>query len=1002
MKLIEEYFLLETKYKEKYGEQTFLLMQVGSFFEVYGMQDIHMKTIQCFSNICNLAIANKKICIGQNNVVMSGFRDYLLEKYIEKVHPYGYSVVVFVQEEDVKGNIKRKECGVFSPGTTFIENNTTLSNNISCVWIQKSKTLNKEAFIFGLSNIDIYNGTTNLCEYYEKYYHNPTTYDCIEKFLNVYNPIEIIFIHNIEEDQIKQIIQFLNTTCKKKYIVDIEQKENTLSKQALNCESQIYQDEIIKTFFPHVNLEIFKYNLNDKPICLQSYCFLLNFVQQHNVSLIQKIHEPNIEHIETTLVCANHSFKQLNFIAQHQDNKLNTMIDDSEQPINCVLSLLNQCKTKMGKRHMNQVLLNPICDIEKLNERYTMIEHIIKQKYNFNDILGQVKDLDKYLTKLKLFKLNPNDIYYLYTSLYLIDDVQQIIKKDKSLRLVLKQKELNKNQKQFRTYLDTTFDIKIAQNILSTNFDKYEEFNYKLIQKGNFPKLDEQIKKTFESKDKLNVIIDFLESCFTKKEKDVNNYIKQHQPGTGELCLIITNKRSKMLMDNIKINKKMSKCAKLKFTSSYDNEEYSFDFDLDDIHFKDYNKTSKLLYSSIIDELKKSIHEDYTEFKDILNDSYHKILKHIIHNYFEHIENMIYFLKILDMYNNYVFLAKHYNLCKPQIKSLKEEENNKRSYVQAKKMRHILIENIDKNEIYVPNDIDLGVENTKLGMLLFGTNAVGKTSLIKALGICVIMAQSGCFVPCEKFMYYPYKYIFTRIIGNDNIFKGLSTFGVEMSELRVILNQCNENSLILGDELCSGTEIDSALAIFMSSLEVLTKRKSNFIFATHFHEIQEFKELDELNSIQLKHLKVIYNHEKNTLVYDRTLQDGAGESIYGLEVCKSLNMPNDFLEKCYDIRNRYMDNKNNLLLMKTSKYNKSKIKSKCEFCKKKMGTEIHHLQYQKDANQNDYINNSFHKNHNANLASICEECHHHIHSLNLVYERRKTIQGNYEFIIKKK
>ena len=77
--------------------------------------------------------------------------------------------------------------------------------------------------------------------------------------------------------------------------------------------------------------------------------------------------------------------------------------------------------------------------------------------------------------------------------------------------------------------------------------------------------------------------------------------------------------------------------------------------------------------------------------------------------------------------------------------------------------------------------------------------------------------------------YYPYTYVFTRILGNDNIFKGLSTFAVEMSELRVILNKANKNSLILGDELCSGTENESAMSIFVSSLEELYHKNSSFI-----------------------------------------------------------------------------------------------------------------------------------------------------------------------------
>jgi DNA mismatch repair protein MutS len=114
------------------------------------------------------------------------------------------------------------------------------------------------------------------------------------------------------------------------------------------------------------------------------------------------------------------------------------------------------------------------------------------------------------------------------------------------------------------------------------------------------------------------------------------------------------------------------------------------------------------------------------------------------------------------------------------------------------------------------------------GILLYGTNAVGQSSLIRSIGICIILAQAGMFVPCSEFTFNPYDKIFTRILGNDDIFKGLSTFAVEMSELRTILNCSNENSLILGDELCSGTENDSALSIFPAGLDHLHKKKKHF------------------------------------------------------------------------------------------------------------------------------------------------------------------------------
>ena len=603
---------------------------------------------------------------------------------------------------------------------------------------------------------------------------------------------------------------------------------------------------------------------------------------------------------------------------------------NSNSRFNSVLSILNQCKTQMGKRFMNQIFLNPICRIEVLKERYDIIGHVMEQNYQFNEYLTQIKDLDKYMTKLKLGRLCPADIYHVNHALKMFDRMYALIKDDKKMKSVIKVEDCLETHDSLKSYFTSTFDMQYCQYIHSSSFDKYEQYNTKFIRKGTFPELDEQVKLKMESKDKLRVILDAIESLFDKK--DDTKYIKEHQPSSSELCLILTKKRKALLQQKIQKLGKKKNILTLHFVSTYDNQEVQFQFHLNDLEFCDYNKTSCMLYSKEIDYLKSSIFNDNI-LLNVLNKCYEGILKTIYTKYYSHLDRVILFINQIDMYNNFVFLAKKYNLCKPVIRNKRSKNQKNQSYLNAKKMRHILIENIDNYETYVPNDIVLG-SDSQLGVLLFGTNAVGKTSLIKSIGICVIMAQCGCYVPCESFVYYPYKYIFTRIIGNDNIFKGLSTFGVEMSELRVIINQCNENSLILGDELCSGTEIDSALAIFIASLQVMESRRSSFIFATHFHEIQKFKEISSMKNLQLKHLKVVYNHETDSLVYDRRLQNGCGESIYGLEVCKSLKMPPEFIDNCYAIRNNYIDNKNNVLLLKTSKYNKNKLKGTCEFVKK--------------------------------------------------------------------
>ena len=119
---------------------------------------------------------------------------------------------------------------------------------------------------------------------------------------------------------------------------------------------------------------------------------------------------------------------------------------------------------------------------------------------------------------------------------------------------------------------------------------------------------------------------------------------------------------------------------------------------------------------------------------------------------------------------------------------------------------------------------------------MYGVNAVGKSSYMKSIGISIIMAQSGFFVSARKFKFSPYKYLFTRISNNDNIFKGKSTFAVEMGEIRSIIKRTNEYSLVLGDELFD-TETTSALSLVTTGVMTLCAKKSCFVFITHLSTI---------------------------------------------------------------------------------------------------------------------------------------------------------------------
>ena len=217
-----------------------------------------------------------------------------------------------------------------------------------------------------------------------------------------------------------------------------------------------------------------------------------------------------------------------------------------------------------------------------------------------------------------------------------------------------------------------------------------------------------------------------------------------------------------------------------------------------------------------------------------------------------------------------------------------------------------------------------------------------------------------------------------------------------MYELRTILRLANEHSMVLGDELCSGTESISATSIFLAGIQQLHAKKSSFIFATHLHEIIHYEEILALNTVVLNHMAVIYDRERDVLLYDRKIKLGPGDNMYGLEVCKSLHLPADFIEAAHQIRMKYHPVSESLLSLKTSHFNTQKVIGICEVCKIEPAKEVHHLQHQKIAERDGYISTKevFHKHHTANLLSLCEQCHEKIHKEKKVMHKKvKTSKG---------
>lgn len=301
-------------------------------------------------------------------------------------------------------------------------------------------------------------------------------------------------------------------------------------------------------------------------------------------------------------------------------------------------------------------------------------------------------------------------------------------------------------------------------------------------------------------------------------------------------------------------------------------------------------------------------------------------------------------------------VAKEYKWCRPSIGP----------NLNIKQLRHPLLESFQNRTEYIKHDVELG--SSVNGWLLYGVNASGKSSLMKATGIAVLLAQAGSYVPAEEMSINPYDAAFSRIWSQDNIWAGLSSFAVEVGELRDILNLATSKSLVLGDEVCSGTESSSATALVASTLEHLDSIKANFMFATHLHDLAKVPGLIR-PSIAVFHLRV--RREGDKLIYDRTLQPGSGSSMYGLEVAKAMGIPFSLIQRAYEIRH-LIEGTTTIESAARSSWNSQIQRYICESCKNEVVSdlEVHHIKERCKGGDNSP----------RNLVVLCDRCHDEVHS----------------------
>ena len=179
-----------------------------------------------------------------------------------------------------------------------------------------------------------------------------------------------------------------------------------------------------------------------------------------------------------------------------------------------------------------------------------------------------------------------------------------------------------------------------------------------------------------------------------------------------------------------------------------------------------------------------------------------------------------------------------------------------------------------------------------------------------------------------------------RILDGMNVntdASGNDTFAVEMSELRSILIRADQSTLVLGDEICHGTETQSAISLVTASVMSLAQRHCTFIFATHLHQLSEMAEITALINVKAFHLTMSRNPVNWEIIYNRQLREGSGPATYGLEVAEALRIPMEVVEQAINIRKKYFGSGDKPV---KSVYNAEVYQQTCRVCEEEGKPDI--------------------------------------------------------------
>ena len=506
-----------------------------------------------------------------------------------------------------------------------------------------------------------------------------------------------------------------------------------------------------------------------------------------------------------------------------------------------LFNTLNITKTSMGARLLKNYLGQPLINIKKIKLRQEIISWFYDNENISSKLAGKLEkifDIERLLSKLVNYRAGPIEVLTLSQSLDMALNVFEYLKS-------------NFLPNKFKKLFINAHEIKYICDLVNNSFEK--QYDGKLgdgllIKKGLSEDLDKYRQSLATSK---NILAQM--ELTERKKTQIKNLRVRYNKIFG-YYIEITKSQLGQVPDYY-IRKQTLVNAERFFTEELKNLE-----------------TDIILSVERIDELERKI------FQDICNNIISKV------NEISLLANVI---SELDVHSSLSLIARRNGYVKPKI--------NESLNLKIQKSRHPMVEELIETGKFVPNDVYLNNIDHQI-ILLTGPNMSGKSTFIRQVGIIVLLAQIGSYVPAENAEIGLVDRIFTRVGLEDDLSAGRSTFMTEMTETATILNEATNKSLIILDEIGRGTSTYDGLAIAMSVAEYIHEKSSigaRTLFATHFFEMTTLE--SRLNRLKNYHVKVLEDQE--SVVFLHHISKGISAKSYGIYVASLAGMPDEVISK---------------------------------------------------------------------------------------------------------